>query len=565
MGFRASLSILYGGIAVSDKKNRSAVNVGLAGAGSEVVNRFGSANAQLIKGYTGYQNESGIYVKGLRDIAKSKNNSYANAKQQAGFAGEVIFEGKTNAENIINQKAERISRTDSLGTKNHQEFDHVKTDANGNPILDKHGNYTGTSQMKLRGEYNLEEYIKRKKLKDPNWEPPKDLTQQKLIEISSVKNAKKLVNGEFEKFKNVNTLDIPTEQYEPARKYLQEQQKELKKQISHLKKNGENSKVVQKQEELNRVRSVEKRLRKSVSSNDAMNARMHSLKYTVKEVHKVSHRAGLQQAKIGAILGGAISLSRQILMISKGEETDLKYATVNVLKDTGQAAVLSYATGYSGAAIKALMERSGKEIFKNLSKSNMPAMIATATLETAKSIRRYLNEEDFDELQLLEELGEKGTGMLAGSIGAALATAVLPVVAAGTAGAVVVSGLVMVGGMVGYMTGSAIYASSMELLQEQQLAAEKRVLVEQLAKDAIAAMEKERQELQELINEHLTEQKNTFEVCFNEINDAITSGDHSAFKENANSLAITFGTTLQFIDFEEFDAFMQDDTAVFKF
>lgn len=550
---------------MSDQKKKTAVKVGLAGAGSEVVNRFGSANAQHIKGYTGYQNESGIYVKGLRDIAKSKNNSYANAKQQAGFAGEVIFESKTNAENIIKQKAERISRTDSLGTKNHQEFDHVKTDANGSPILDKHGNYTGTSQMKLRGEYNLEEYIKRKKLKDPNWEPPKDLTQQKLIEISSIKNAKKLVNGEFDKFKNANTLDIPTEQYEPARKYLQEQQKELKKQISHLKKNGDNSKVVQKQEELNRVRSVEKRLRKSVSSNDAMKARMHSLKYTVKEVHKVSHRAGLQQAKIGAILGGAISLSRQIVIMSKGEETDLKDATVNVLKDTGQAAALSYATGYSGAAIKALMERSGKEIFKNLSKSNMPAMIATATLETAKSIRRYLNEEDFDELQLLEELGEKGTGMLAGSIGAALATAVLPVVAAGTAGAVVVSGLVMVGGMVGYMTGSAIYASSMELLQEQRLAAEKRVLIEQLAKDAIAAMEKERQELQELINEHLTEQKNTFEVCFNGINDAITSGDHSAFKENVNSLAITFGTTLQFIDFEEFDAFMQDDTAVFKF
>ncbi|MGD6778496.1 hypothetical protein ACQCT3_02460 [Sutcliffiella horikoshii] len=550
---------------MSDKKKKTAINVGQAGAASEVVNRFGSANAQHIKAYTGYQNESGIYVKGLRDIAGSKNNSYANAKQQAGFAGEVIFESKTNVENIIQQKTNRISRTDSLGKKNHQEFDHIHIDANGNPILDKHGNYTGTSQMKLRGEYNLEEYIKRKKLKDPNWEPPKDLTQQKLIEISSIKNVNKLVNGEFEKFKNANNLDIPTEQYEPAKKYLQEQQKELKKQITHLKKKGDNSKVIQKQEELNRVRSVEKRLRKSVSSKDAMNARMHSLKYTVKEVHKVSHQAGMQQAKMGAILGGAISLSRQIVMIAKGEETNLKDATINVLKDTGQAAALSYATGYSGAAIKALMERSGKVIFQNLSKSNMPAMIATATLETTKSIRRYLNEEDFDELQLLEELGEKGTGMLAGSIGAAMATAVLPVVAAGTAGAVVVGGLVMVGGMVGYMTGSAIYASAMDLLKEQRLAAEKRILVEQLAKDAIAVMEKERQELQELIHEHFAERQTIFEVCFKGINEAITSGDQSAFKENLNNVAITFGTTLHFLDFEEFDDFMQDDTMTFKF
>ena len=59
-------------------------------ATSETVGRFGSANAEYIKGYTGIDNESGQkFAKGLADIAEHKvHPDYvdANLKQQAGYS-----------------------------------------------------------------------------------------------------------------------------------------------------------------------------------------------------------------------------------------------------------------------------------------------------------------------------------------------------------------------------------------------------------------------------------------------------------------------------------------------
>jgi hypothetical protein len=535
------------------KRNNSAVNAGLAAAASEVVDRYGSAAAEFIKGYKGEIGPNGKVVKGLKDIAKSTSHSYANTKQQAGFAGEILFENRTNAENIINKSSERIRRTDALGETNHQQFDHVRTDVNGKPILDANGNYTGTSQMKLRGHYDLDEYIKTKQQKDPNWKPPKDLTQEKLIKLSSKENAKKLLNSDFSKYKNGESLDIPTEQYDYAKEYLHNQKIKLQKQIKVLEEKGDLENLQAAKDKLERVNSVDKRLRKSISSKDAMAARGNAFRQTAKEVHSVSHRAGMEQAKSGAIIGGAISLSRNIVAYVRGEEKDIKKLAVNVGKDTGGAAALSYATGYSGAAIKALMERSGKEVFRNLSKTNMPAMIATAAFEVGKSFKRYLTEDDFDELQLIEELGEKGTGMMAASMGAAVGTAIFPGV--GT----------VVGGMVGYMTSTTIYQSAMDLLKEGRLSEEKRIMVEQLAEEAIQSIQLQRAELSELIETHLAQRKEVFDRCLTAINNSIFTGNHDRFLDNVNELAITFGIELQFTNFEEFDEFMSDDATVFKF
>lgn len=47
-----------------------------------------------------------------------------------------------------------------MGDANHPQFDHVAVDQNGQPILDRNGNYTGTSQMKFRG-HSAEENIRK--------------------------------------------------------------------------------------------------------------------------------------------------------------------------------------------------------------------------------------------------------------------------------------------------------------------------------------------------------------------------------------------------------------------
>lgn len=65
------------------------VHAGIALSNIETVNRFGSANAEFIKGYSGIDNETGQQLaKGLADIAKYKVNpeyEHQNIKQQAVF------------------------------------------------------------------------------------------------------------------------------------------------------------------------------------------------------------------------------------------------------------------------------------------------------------------------------------------------------------------------------------------------------------------------------------------------------------------------------------------------
>ena len=58
-----------------EEKKRSVINAGLAGAQTEVVQRFGSAVGEHVVAYKGYDPETGQkYAKGLKDIANSKVN-----------------------------------------------------------------------------------------------------------------------------------------------------------------------------------------------------------------------------------------------------------------------------------------------------------------------------------------------------------------------------------------------------------------------------------------------------------------------------------------------------------
>src|SRR5699024_2211792 len=540
------------------QKRKTATNAGLAGAASEVVSRFGEAASEHIKGYQGEFTKDGKFVKGLKDIAQSKENSYANLKQQAGFSGEILYENRINAEKIIQKSTDRIKRTDTLGDTNHQQFDHVRTDSSGNPILDNHGNYTDTAQMKLRGHYDYDTYVELQKAKDPNWTPPKNMSTETIIQSSAEDNVNQLIRQkEFLKYKDADHIDIPTEQMQYAKKHLENRAKSLQEQIDALEKNGNNKALKAKQAELERVQSVDKRIRKSVDSADAMNARLRPRLQTVKEVHKVATKAGLQQAKIGAIVGGTISVSQSIISYASGEEKDIKKLSLNVGKDVAGAASLSFATGYSGTVIKSAMERSKKQLFQNLSKSNMPALIATSTWEVGKSLKKYLTYEECSELELIEELGEKGTGMMAASMGAAIGTAILPVF--GT----VVGGVV--GGMAGYMTGSILYNSAIDLLKDERLSDANRQIVEEIANEAIQTMQTERASFNTLVSEHLADRQDTFDRCFSAIDASVKAEDHEGFNQALNELAITFGIELQFIDFNEFDDFMSDDSIDFKF
>jgi hypothetical protein len=113
------------------KINAKNLAVGLSNHG--IVDIYGSANAEYIKGYTGVDNELGIkFQKGLKQISEYKVNAEykdKNTKQQAGFSAEIAKTSKDNARKIIEGSKERTIRTDDhkdFGL-NDTVYDHINT------------------------------------------------------------------------------------------------------------------------------------------------------------------------------------------------------------------------------------------------------------------------------------------------------------------------------------------------------------------------------------------------------------------------------------------------------
>ena len=182
----------------------------------------------------------------------------------------------------------------------------------------------------------------------------------------------------------------------------------------------------------------------------------------------------------------------------------------------------------------------------------MPAMIATVSLQVGKSIVRYAKGE-INEVELVEELGEKGTGMMAASWGAAIGTAIFPGV--GT----------VIGGMIGYMTSSTIYISAIQVLQEERVSVERRNKIHALTEAALEAMNKQRRELSILIDNHYKNRQILLEQSFEMIEKSTESNNLELFTTALNNIALEMGKALQFKDFNEFDTFMRNKNMALEF
>ena len=120
----------------------------ISGSAYDNVQRYGSAVKEHIKAYTGIDNENlnDSLKKGLKDMSKYKVNAEyveSNLKQQAGFASEVKYQARQNAEHIIKGDKVRVQNTDlKYSGKYNELYDHVVK--NGNIVVD-------AQQMKFVG------------------------------------------------------------------------------------------------------------------------------------------------------------------------------------------------------------------------------------------------------------------------------------------------------------------------------------------------------------------------------------------------------------------------------
>lgn len=496
---------------------RDIVHTGAALSTSEIVSRFGSANAEFLKGYHGIDNETGQrFSKGLADIAKHKVNAdpveaTKNIKQQAGYSAEVATTSRDNAEAIINGSKLRTSRSDDLPQygKNHNVVDRVQ-------ILDGQIIEGSQAQMKFVGDRN-----------------------QLLDRIARE-------DGKFSRYRGVK-LELPSEQFEGAESFCREKANALREQASQLEKHGKTELAAKLRREANNYDQLSENVRDSgLTTDDAIFYRKHPKLATMRDITSVSHRAGVEGAKYGATIGAAISLITNAFTIAQ-DRKQLKEAAQDVAIDTAKAGALGYGTAFAGAAIKGAMQQSGSKTLRTLAGTNAPALAINVCLALGSSVKRYVNGE-ISEAQLLSEVGEKGAGMLSSSMMAALGQLAIPIPFVGAA----------VGGMIGYTLSSFFYQSTLDAARGVELSREQleRIsAIQAAARDRIAT---EKVALEEFTSRELPQLHQETKHFFSVVEATSSSADDLAAA--INQYATLLGKNLQFQSTVEFYEFMSSES-----
>lgn len=507
------------------KEHSGLIDSTIGSATFETVERYGRAASEYIKGYKGTADTNcDVIRKGLKQVSESKVHpdfEFQNIKQQAGFSAEISYVDKTNAENIINKSDTRIHRSNDIGRGNDPQFDILSVDDSGNP--------SWGAQMKFCGKFGTPEEISN--------------SSENLVD--------KMTGDKWERYRGNDVL-VPKEQFEIAKKYAEDSAKSLSEQAEKFRSQGQFDKAALLEQKAENYRQVSNDLKDSgITSKEAIFLREHPQLATAKYVLGTAHRSGLENAKSAAVISAAISTAQNVTSLIRGEKRASE-ALKDVVQDTAAGAASAYIIGAGDTAIRGFMAASQNSVFVNLSKTNMPAMIATATVQVGKSLIRYAKGE-IDTLELVEELGEKGTGMMAASFGAAVGTAVFPGV--GT----------VIGGMVGYLASSSIYKACMQTLREERFSLERRNKIQAIANAAIEAMNRQGNELIEMVEKFYAERQKVFFESLSMIETASRIENIELFTQGLNKIAIEMGGTLEFKNFSEFNSFMSDKAAILDF
>lgn len=506
----------------NESERNATIEAGVSGAAADTVSRYGGAVKEHIVAYSGIDNENGVKLKrSLKSISKSKvNDQYrdANLKQQAGFGAETKETARRRAEQQIKGKKPTAVRTDDIpGHVNDPLYDITDgVDAQGNPIPGK------SVQMKFVG--------------------------------SSPKAAVgKLLGKGFQKYRDNNCkIAVPSDYFDGMKQELSDRMASLEKQIERCAAKGDDATVEKLKAKLKECKKLRGLLRKSsVSNAEAMEARTSPKISTAKDMGRVMHRGGMEAAKGAACIGGVISLVRNAMDLFSGKKSGGE-AAKDVALDTAQAAALGYGTGAVGALAKGVLQNSKSTVLRQMAtKTSLPAYIASTTLEIGKTLTRYAKGEIGGE-QCLNELGEKGYGMINSAFYAGVGQVLIPIPVVGA----------LAGGMMGYALSSASYKILTESLRDARLAHARRLEVEKDCAEAIEMMRACRRHLEKTIKREMSEQRAIFNETFNQVKSALKIGDVDGYIDGMNKMTVAMGGKPQFSNYTEFDDLMNSDTAV---
>lgn len=498
------------------KKRESFELAAQAGAAHEVISRYGSASKEHLVSYSGVDNEYGKSLKrGLKKTASSRlSRDYVrqNLKQQAGFAAEDKYSARQNAENIISGIGKRYIRTDDIGRVNDKLHDHVILNENGIEIIGS------GEQMKFVGA------------------TPKEC----LSKIAS-KGFKKYIDSE-------SKIVVPNDFYEDILYEADAKIISLQKQLDSATKRGKYELIEKLNLRISKYKKIKTLLKDSgISNKEALEARVSPKLSVAKDIARISDKAGIEQAKIGTMIGGGMSLIKNAVEVIKGEKDAIEAAN-SIIVDSAKSGLAAYATAFAGSAVKASMQNAKNEFVRAVSKTNIPAMIVTSSIDLGKSMTRFVKGE-ISGVELLEEIGERGVGHLCGAMFTLVGQTIIPIPVVGA----------MVGSMVGYTLTSSFYNELVSSLNEAGMARENRIRIEKECEEAVNCIQQYRYEMNRIVSEYLADYNKTFNDAFSEMDAAFLAEDINQFISGANKITKKMGGETQFETMEEFDAFMENE------
>lgn len=511
-----------------EDENRRIMGKALEGAAVETVQRFGSAIKEHLAAYAGDREKpadgNSRPPKTLKSIAETPTSNEfreQNIAQQAGFSAEVESAARKNADNIIAGKDTRFKRYDDVKhVSNDPIVDIVEVDDLGKPIIGSE------AQMKFVGS------------------SPKELL-----------NA--LKSKEYAKYRDAGVImDIPDDYCDvlmgDGPDGINEQIRKRQVKLDGDRLTGKNS-PESIQQQIDDLKQIKKSLRKSgLTKSEALYAREHPKRMVAKDVAKVANKVGLQQARNGALIGGGVSLIRNMVACINGSIEPAEAAR-NVGVDAGLAAAFGYVTAFSGAAIKGAMQNASSEYLRSLSRTNVAATMVSTVTDVSKVVALYCRGE-ITGAACIERLGQQGMGQLGGVMGVAVAMAAIPADSAFMAAMVG-----MAGSTLGYAAAVAIYEELSTALHDYELAKEERIRVERECAEAVELIRQYRRDMSRDVENYLATRDELCNRAFDAMDQALISNDIDGYLAGNAEIQESLGYLPRFRTQQEFDDLMAPD------
>ncbi len=492
------------------------VDATLEGAFQDTIQRYGGAIGEHLVGLRGIDHlRNQEWVRGLEDIANSKVNpdyAFQNIHQQAGFSAEVKSVVRQNAEARIQGDMTRTMRTDDMGSVNDPLYDSVRLSENGT-IIEGSG-----TQIKFVGYSES----------DP------------LNEHSAARAFQKLMSDKFAKYHEHQVLiEVPKDQYEGIVQEADKKITTLHEQINHV----TDPEVRQHLEvQLHRAEAIRENVRQSVvTSDESVFAREYPYLSTAQDMGRIAHRAGMQAAEFGAIIGGSIAVVQQTVALVQGK-IDGKEATLNIAKATITRAGQSYVVGAGGTLVKGVMEQASSVGLRGASMTGLPQAMIQVGITSSQVLYRYFTGQ-IDGKECVQELSLQSANMLSSSLFASIGQMVIPVPVVGG----------MLGAMAGYAISSSMFGMLQQAFQDEKIGKQRRLDMEEACEAYVAQMKQYREQFETAIATYFSNERENFQRAFNSMQSGITVNDTQWVIDMGNQIVSQFGGKVTFRNQDEFD------------